>query len=168
MNTNLQNKSNVQKIVLGVMLMLFGLVLIAARWIELGALVMLIPGVVMLVWGCISREAGWIIPGSIVSSIGIGATVLEKTAVSSASETAQGATFLLIFGLGFALITLLTRVFTGTAHFWALIPGGIMAAIGAMLFFGGSEFFLLEFSNLIWAGALVIVGIVILIRALRK
>ena len=38
--------------------------------------------------------------------------------------------FLLSFGGGFVLITLLSAVFTRETHWWALIPGGILSVIG--------------------------------------
>ena len=57
MENKLSNKKNAQKIFLGVVLVLFGLVLLAARTIESGVFVLLIPGVSMLIWGCLSKEA---------------------------------------------------------------------------------------------------------------
>jgi len=168
MENKLSNKKNAQKIFLGVILVLFGLVLIAARSINFGVFVLLIPGVSMLIWGCFSKEAGWIIPGSIVSSIGVASYLITETNLGKGNESSLGGTFLLIFALGFAMITLLTRIFTGKAHFWALIPGSIIALFGGLLLMGEKGNYLLEMSNYLWAGALVIVGLIILFNTLRK
>jgi len=168
MENKLSNKKNAQKIFLGVILVLFGLVLIAARTIESGVFVLLLPGVSMLIWGCLSKEVGWIIPGSIVSSIGVASYFIEETKIGAAQESVLGGTFMLIFAAGFFMITLLTRIFTGKAHFWALIPGSIIALFGGLLLMGEKGNYLLEMSNYLWAGALVIVGLIILLNTLRK
>src|SRR5665648_1194474 len=115
MENKVMGKKNVQKIFLGVMLMLFGVVLLAAQRVESSVLILAVPGVIMLVWGCVSREAGWIIPGAIVSSIAAGSVILMNSPVNKFSETNQAALFMLIFAGGWFLITLLTRIFTGKA-----------------------------------------------------
>jgi hypothetical protein len=168
MENKIVGKKNVQKIFLGVMLMLFGAVLLTAQWVDSGVLILAVPGVTMLLWGCISREAGWIIPGSIVSSIAAGSIVLLNTPVNNLPENNQAAFFMLVFACGWFLITLLTRIFTGKAHFWALIPGSIMAVIGGLLLAGNKGMQILEYGNYFWALALVLVGISILVRSVRQ
>lgn len=168
MENYLGKRKHVQKIFLGVMLMLFGLVLAAGQWVESGVFVLAVPGVTMLVWGCLSREAGWIIPGSIVSSLAAGSAVIINTPVSQLPENNQAALFMLIFACGWFMVTLLTRIFTGKAHFWALIPGIIIAAIGGLLLTGSKGEYILEMSNYLWAGLLVVIGLVILVNSVRK
>lgn len=168
MENKIVGNKNVQKIFLGVVLILFGVLLVAAQWVEAGVLILAVPGITMLVWGCVSREAGWIIPGSIVSSIAAGSIVLLNTPVKTFTENNQGALFMLVFAGGWFLITLLTRIFTGKAHFWAMIPGSIMAVIGGLLLGGNKGLQILEYGNYLWAVALVLVGISILVRSVRQ
>ena len=168
MENKIGNRKNIQKIFLGAMLMMFGLVLIVANLIESNVLVLVVPGITMLVWGCLSREAGWIIPGAIVSSIAAGAEVLLSTSVSRMTDNEQGALFMLIFACGWFMVTLLTRIFTGKAHYWALIPGFIIAGIGGLLLTGSTGEYILEMSNYLWAGALVVIGLIILVKTTRK
>ncbi len=168
MENKIERRKNVQKIFLGVMLMLFGFVLATAQRFESGVLVLVVPGVTMLVWGCLTREVGWIIPGSIVSSIAAGTAVMLNKPVSQFTENNQAALFLVIFACGWFLITLLTRLFTGKAHYWALIPGFIIAAIGGLLLAGSTGEYILEMSNYLWAGVLVVIGLIILVKTTRK
>jgi hypothetical protein len=168
MENKIVGRKNVQKIFLGVMLMLFGAALVAAQWVETGVFVLVVPGLTMLVWGCLSREAGWIIPGSIVTSIAAGSVVLLNTSASKFTENNQAALFMLIFAAGWFMITLLTRIFTGKAHFWAMIPGSIMAVIGGLLLAGNKGMQILELSNYVWAGVLVLIGITILVKSIRQ
>ena len=168
MENKIVGSKNVQKSFLGFVLMLFGVLLVAAQWVESGVLILAVPGITMLVWGCVSREAGWIIPGSIVSSIAAGSVVLLNTPVNKFTENNQAALFMLVFAGGWFLITLLTRIFTGKAHFWAMIPGSIMAVIGGLLLAGNKGLQILEYGNYFWAAALVLVGISILVRSVRQ
>ena len=46
------------------------------------------------------------------------------------AEPYQGGAFVAVLAVGFALITLLTRLFTGEAHWWALIVAGVLALVG--------------------------------------
>lgn len=66
----------------------------------------------------------------------------------------MGATFL---GLFFALMP------TPNKHWWPLMPGGILAFMGLLFLFFGP----VEFGNYILPGALIIVGIILIIRSLK-
>ena len=168
MNTNLTNKKSVsQKVFLGIVLIALGLLIVAAKWIDFGALILVVPGLVMLIWGAFSREAGWIIPGAIVGSIGTGALVIENSGFNF-SETKQGAVFLMIFAGGWFLITLLTAFFAKKTLFWALIPGVILAAVGGLLLMGQTGIAILEYSNYIWPIALVLGGGFVIFKAVKR
>lgn len=168
METKLTKNNSVQKILLGVVLVLIGVMLLASKWINLGAFVLILPAVVMLGLGIFNKQAGWIIPGSIVGSIGVSALVIENSKAGGLSETNQGAVFMLIFAAGWFLITLLTKFFTEETHLWALIPGGIIATFGGLLLLGQPGLKILELTNYLWPIALVVVGGFIIFKAIKR
>ena len=51
--------------------------------------------------------------------------------VNALPEYAQGGVFVIALAVGFALITVFTRIFTECAHWWALIVAGILALVGS-------------------------------------
>ncbi len=124
-------------------------------------------GAFFLLLGIFSREAGWIIPGGILSGIGTG-IVLIAGPNSPISGDAEGGVFMLAFAAGWALITILTAIFTEETHWWALIPGGIMALIGMAVLWGSPFMNILEIAGKAWPLILIIAGIYILLKANHK
>ncbi len=168
METKITKNNTSPKIVLGAVLVLIGLLLLASQWINFGAFILVLPGLLMLLLGIFKKEAGWIIPGAIVGSIGTAALVIENTAAGVLNETGQGAVFMLIFAGGWFLITLLTKFFTAQTHFWALIPGSIIACFGVLLSLGQPGLKILELTNYIWPIALVLGGGFIIIKSIKR
>jgi hypothetical protein len=74
---------------------------------------------------------------------------------------------MIIFGLGFASITLFTAFFADETHWWALIPGGIIATIGIAILSGGFMLTMLEWAGKLWPLILVAIGIQV-IRESRR
>jgi hypothetical protein len=124
-------------------------------------------GALFLLLGIVQREAGWIIPGGILSGIGLG-IVLNEGPFNLFPGLEDGGVFMLSFAAGWGLITLLTAVFTKETHWWALIPGGIMALIGAAVLWGGLFANGLELLGTLWPLALIIIGLAILLNARRE
>jgi hypothetical protein len=124
-------------------------------------------GALFLLMGITQREAGWMIPGGILSCIGWGIVAIEGP-FNLFSCLDDGGVFMLAFAAGWVLITLLTAVFTDETHWWALIPGGIMALIGATVLWGGAFESTLELLAKLWPLALIIAGLVILWNARRE
>jgi hypothetical protein len=114
-----------------------------------------------LVWGIVTRTSGLLVPGGILTGIGTGVYLMNALPLEGDAEPGV---FLLSFGGGFALITLLSAIFTEEIHWWALIPGGILATIGGALYAGGIAQDVLEIIGRFWPVALILVGIYILFR----
>jgi cadmium resistance protein CadD (predicted permease) len=51
--------------------------------------------------------------------------------VTVVPEHYQGGVFVIALAAGFVLITLLTRIFTREAHWWALIVAGLLSLVGS-------------------------------------
>jgi hypothetical protein len=166
MESNMQKKSNFRpnRLIGGIILILAGLAVLLQRWFDIGMYAVLLLGVTMLVWGSLSRETGWIIPGGVLTGIGLGILAMEGPWHFPAQL--QSGIFLLCFAFGWFLITLLTALFT-CAHWWALIPGGIMAALGGSLLVTNGAIHW-EDLNLFYAGVLICIGLFLLVFKSRS
>lgn len=121
-------------------------------------------GTLFLLWGILTRETGLIIPGGIISGIGWGIALVAGP-FNWVSGDAEGGVFMLAFAAGWVAITLLTAVFTSKTHWWALIPGGIMALIGLAVLYGGLFANALTLLGSLWPVVLIILGVAILFGA---
>ncbi len=151
----------------GLALIIVGLLALAAQFVEfgesLGLLIVPTLGVIFLLWGIFSRESGLLIPGGILSGIGAGILLITGP-YEAASGEVQGGVFLLAFAAGWALIPILSSIVAGENHWWALIPGGIMALIGGGLLLGGAALTVLEFFGRIWPVFLILAGLYLIVR----
>ncbi len=150
----------------GIVLILVGVSMLLSRWLalDLSVYLALLLGAGMLCWGAFSRSAGWIIAGSVLSGIGTG--ILVFTAPWEIASDYQPGIFLLCFALGWFLIPVLTRLFTPKTHWWAFIPGGIMALIGSglLLVRGRMQ---ADVANLLQAALLILAGLYLVFRKSR-
>ena len=119
--------------------------------------------IIFLAWGLFTHTFGLIIPGSVLGGIGI-SIFLTGLPVSEASKMVSDGVFLIGFASGWALISLLSLVNSDNFVWWPLIPGGILATIGAMLMTGLAGLSLLAAISYAWLLALVEAGIYILVR----
>ncbi len=152
------------RIISGLVLILLGGLFLVNQIVEIpsvGKLFLPGLGLIFLIWGMVTRTGGLLIPGGILTGIGAGVYLMDTLALEGEQEPGV---FLLAFGGGFALITLLSLVFSTEKHWWALIPGGILAAIGAALFIGGAAVDVLEMIGKFWPVALILVGIWVIFR----
>ena len=162
MDTNLEPKPTRRhngRLVAGTILIVIGAVTLLQSWLDIGNYITLLLGVGMLILGCATRRGGWIIPGGVLTGIGLGILVSEGPWHFPGME--QNGVFLLCFAFGWFLITALTYAFTNCTQWWALIPGGIMAVIGAILVVthGNIRW---ENLNMVYAVILITVGLVLL------
>lgn len=169
MSSELKEKRN--EVVWGLILVGIGLLALAGRVINIemdnwGLWFLPALGGAFLLWGILSREAGLIIPGGIISGIGWGSVLVAGP--FGFEGDVEGGVFMLAFALGWAAITVLTAVFTDEAHWWALIPGGIMAVIGMGILFGGFFLSLLTLAGKIWPVFLILLGVYVLYTANKK
>ncbi len=159
------NNKNRQNYITGIALVLIGLFLFSAQYVQaewLGRLILPGLGIIFLMWGIISRNFGLIIPGGILSGLGSGVFLIEGQ-FSHIEEIHKGGLVMLSFAAGWALITLLSRPVSGKFEFWPLIPGAIIGLIGAALFSGGMA---LEVLNLVgkgWPRGLIAAGLYIIL-----
>lgn len=170
MQTLPENKPASKKgaITAGVLLIGIGLGLLIFRFTALDEYFPLFLGLVFLVSGMLTRSSGLLIPGGIIGGVGLGVVAIDNAWFGAAGEPASGGLFLLAFSLGWFLIPVLTRVFAGKAELWALIPGGILAVIGALILGGEQGLAILNVLGEWWPLALVIVGAWTLIGYFRK
>lgn len=146
-------------------LALFGQLLpesITSNW---GLYIVSALGLIFIIWGIAARSDGLMIPGGILSGIGLGIVLVEG--VRWPTNVDEGGVFMLAFAAGWALIVLLTAVFTPRTHWWPLIPGGIMAFIGVAVLFGGLFMRALELVGTLWPIALIVLGLFVLYQARR-
>ena len=129
-----KSDNNLQKKVFpfgGILLVLAGLFMLLAQFVTFdigGGIFLGALGLFFILWGATNRNAGLLIPGGILISLSIGVFLVEDA--NLVPEPYQGGAFVLALALGFALITLLTGLFTDKAHWWALIAAGALALVG--------------------------------------
>jgi hypothetical protein len=115
----------------GILLVIAGLFLLLNQLVEInlsGGIFFGALGLFFILWGATNRNAGLLIPGGIITGLSFGIFLVED--VSVIPEHYQGGVFVIALAVGFALITLLTRIFTGQAHWWALVVAGVLALVG--------------------------------------
>ena len=98
-----------------------------------------------------------------MGGIGLG-IFLTGLSVGGTSEFITGGVFLIGFAAGWALISLLSLFTSDRLAWWPLIPGGILAAIGAVLMTGSAGLGLLTALGYAWPLALIGVGAYILLK----
>ena len=148
----------------GVVLILLGLVFLAGQLFDLpsfGQLFLPALGLVFLLWGIFTRSGGLLIPGGILAGIGTGSYLMQTLPLEGAQHPGV---FLVSFGAGFGLITLLSLIFTTEKHWWALWPGGTLGLIGAMLLIGGAALDILSLIGTYWPVVFILIGVYILIK----
>lgn len=158
-----QHGGEQQHLVGGIILIGAGIALMLGQLFNLGVWVLLMLGIGFTAAGIVTKHAGWFIPGGILNGIGLGVLLIESGIVSG--EPLEGSTFLLAFALGWASISLFTRLFSSKTLLWPLIPGGIMALIGSALLLGEVGLGMLGLLNYLWPLLLVAGGIIILVRS---
>ena len=151
----------------GLALIVLGLIALAAQFVEIGEWLglLILPGLglIFFAWGILTRQSGLMIPGGILSGLGLG-TLLVAGPFQNLGGSAEGGIFMLAFAFGWVLIPIVSTIFTGDNHWWALIPGGIMALIGAGLLLGGVALSLLELLGQIWPVFLILGGLYLILR----
>ena len=157
----------------GLILLAIGLIALAGQFVTIsvpdsfGLLIVPGLGALFLVWGILSRKAGLVVPGGILSGVGWGVYAISGP-FSLWQGDNEGGVFLIFLGLGFALITMVTAVFTKETYWWALIPGGIIAFVGISILFGGAFMTVLAFVGKLWPVILILLGISVLVNANRE
>jgi hypothetical protein len=119
-------------------------------------------GIAFLIWGTLTRVFGLIIPGSIL--IGVGPGIYNAWSnLGKPNGLTQTGIMLVWFALGWALITIFSRVIHEGFIWWPLIPGGILAMVGCGLYIGGNPNGAASFISNTGAIGLIIFGIYLML-----
>lgn len=126
-------------------------------------------GVSFLIWGFFERLLGLLIPGSLLTGLGPG-FYLGFVSNANNSELLQIGILLTCFGLGWALITLTSRMINPGFLWWPLIPGGVLAVVGWGLIIGGNQGSALTLIGNTGSIGLIIFGLylILLRKGIRK
>lgn len=151
----------------GIALIALGLLALVGQFVDmewLGLLFLPVLGAIFLAWGILTRQSGLLIPGGILSGIGLGTLLIAGPFFNNLSGEAEGGIFMLAFAAGWVLIPIVSSIFTGDNHWWALIPAAIMALIGGGLLLGGAALTVLEWLGKIWPVFLILGGLYLILR----
>jgi hypothetical protein len=123
--------------IVGLVLLVIAVVALMERYLalRLGLVAPLLLGLAFLVWSLVARRVGLMIPGCILTGLGVG---LLAERYLAAGVPVNRAAFFFGLGGGFLLISLLGRVVFREKIYWALIPGLVLAGIGAF-HLGGAD-----------------------------
>lgn len=152
------------QLVFAVILIVVGIAGLASRFwqptADVGGWIVAIIGLAFLGAFAYTRQYGYLVPGSIMTGLGIGIVVSQ--AVKFATDEGEGGAVVLGLGIGFIgiwVIGMLVRI--EQHHWWPLIPGGILAAVGTALLIGGGAIEALDY----WGIILVAIGVVVIARS---
>ena len=150
-------------LIFGIILVAIGVGAVALNvFPDAGAVVLLVIGAALLTVFALLRHYAALVPGGIMTGLGAG-ILASQTWTMSDDQT--GGVIVLGLGLGFLSIwTIGALVRVPGHHDWPLVPGGILAALGAALLVGGGAVELLRF----WPAILIVIGLVYLWRAAQE
>ena len=122
-------------VVTGMAMLVVGLLSLTESFLprEIRLSLLIAAGLLFLVWGVVVRYAGPLIAGGIMTGIGTGVLLAEQVFPG----TSQAGVITLAIGIGFLIIYPLSAFFTSRPQRWALIPGGILAVVGAVRLLSG-------------------------------
>ncbi len=165
-----QSRDTMNRAIVGAILLLIGIVILAANLSQsdiLGLLVLPVLGIIFLVAAFMGRISGLAIPGSILTGLGLGTLLQQTWFVSAAGET-RGGIVVTGLALGFLAIMPLLQVLENRFYWWPAIPGGILLVVGVALLAGPLGTSFLELIGTLWPLALIAVGIYLLWRVYRQ
>ena len=147
----------------GIVLILAGVLWLVKPHIELGGGTFLMGlGLLFLVLWAFFAKYGFLVPGGILLGLGTGLW----TAPMAAEGTGR-ILFFLSFGAGFILIYLLDRLRRGQSPLWPLVPGGVLAGIGAYMAAERQGWIppgMVEYLKYLWPILLILLGLYLLFR----
>ena len=151
------------RVVLAIILIVVGLGGLVTQVFDvteaMGGLIVALIGLGLLGAFAFTRQYGYLVPGGIMT--GLGGGLIVSTSVDLTDEQ-TGGVIVLGLGLGFAAIWVIGSIArVAENHWWPLIPGGVLALIGALLLIGGQAVNLLDY----WGLAIVALGLLVLWRA---
>jgi len=157
----------------GLVLILVGVLALFRNWLPFDpaqfftTYLSLILGLAFIAVGLYTREAGWLIPGGILTGLAAGFAFLIGPLSGYVGDEAGAGVFMLGLAGGFALITILTVLFTREHFWWALIPAAVLALVGLAVGYGGVFWRALTWLQWLWPVTLIVLGGLILWRMWR-
>lgn len=148
----------------GVILVLVGLLALFRNWLPFDAAqffttyLFLILGLALIAAGIYTREPGWFIPGGILTGLGAGFAFLVGPLAGLVADEAAAGAFMLGLAGGFALITVLSLLFSHTHYWWALIPAAVVGLVGLAVGYGGVFWRATMWLQWLWPIALIVLG----------
>ncbi len=117
---------------------------------------------VFLFWGTIKKMIGLVIPGTLISTMGVGVFTAWNELQKPEALQSTG-TMLVWFSLGWILVTIFNRIIHKKFTWWPLIPGGIMLTVGAGLYLGGNPENAVGFLGNTGSVALILLGVYLIL-----
>lgn len=126
-------------------------------------------GFIFLIIGICKKILGLIIPGCLLIGIGPGVAVAWG-GTGDVRVLAQTGVMLVWFALGWAMITLVSRMVFQRFIWWPLIPAGILAMVGWGLYIGGNPDNAVSFIGNTGSIAMIFFGLYLLLmrRGIRS
>jgi hypothetical protein len=161
------SRSQYKGFVVGAILILLGLAALFSQLgiMQIGEYFTGFLGIVFIIGAFLRRKNALLVPGGIMLGINA-AALLQGFRIASYND---GGLFLIAFAGGWLLISALSVILnrvdsSAKIMLWPLIPGAIIASVGALLMSGEMGFFLLKQLSLAWPIVLIILGLWIIFR----
>lgn len=110
---------------------------------------------------------GWVVAGSLVAGLVL-ALVLVVVVFAGAREHVVTATAMLAFACGWAMLAVLSTVWTDQPQRWALLPAGYLALVGAGLLLAAPADGTLSAAGWVWPPVLLALVVWMTVQARRR
>jgi hypothetical protein len=145
----------------GIILVVLGLMFLAAQWFDFtGAAVLGALSVVFVVMYATTRKYGFLIPGMILGGLAVGVGLQES------GYDPNGGFVVLGLGAGFIAIYVINLFVQTPASWWPVIPGGILSVVGVTQVTEGTA--AAETVARLWPVGLIVAGVVVLIATVMR
>ncbi len=127
------------RLVVGGIFIAVGIVVFVDQYLQSGWITLVaipLTSLVVIAGGIRLRKIGLLIAGSLLSGLGMGIFFVLYDGFTLSLQFRIGIA-LVIFGISWMLITLLSSFFASASIWWALLPGGVFASIGGAFLFSG-------------------------------
>lgn len=142
-----------RRLIPGLILILLGAAFLLRDYLQITpGVILILASVILLVPYLFTRWYGLLIPGMLV--LGLGVSLLYERDGRAGSLVPLG------LGLGFIAIFVVDLIVTRARRWWPLIPGGILAVVGAMGAFPEAR----QWLDKGWPAILIVLGLLVLAR----
>ena len=135
----------------------------STTFLEIMAAVTCSVSLSLLIWGFYRKSIGLIIPSCLIGSSGLGVFIAWRSTIEEIHSLARVGIMLVIFALGWGLITVFSRRVTSKFMWWPLIPACVIGVTGLGLYIGGNPSGAGRFISNTGSITLIIFGLYILL-----